>query len=115
MIISLSSLMIMQHNYLNNWHYHISPEGFLIVHAHPYKPISQDKPGASHAAGHKHSAHEFSFLQATTHLIFYMALALLLTGIFILRKFNFLTEHGHFYKPVLLTNFNYRGPPVWKY
>jgi hypothetical protein len=51
--------MLLFHNQLSNWHYHVLGNGILIKHAHPCSKA--DKPGTPFNS-HKHTDFEFFIL-----------------------------------------------------
>lgn len=80
----LPAVMLLTYNQVANWHYHISPNGVPVKHAHPFNKT--DNP-ASPYAGHSHTALEMLFLGQFSLVIFTLAMALGLLGlIFQLKK-----------------------------
>ena len=52
-------VMLLFHNQLSNWHYHMLSNGMLVKHAHPYD--KSEKP-ATPFSKHQHSDFEFFVL-----------------------------------------------------
>lgn len=56
LIVLLPVLLMLFHNQLANWHYHVLQNGMVVKHAHPYnKPENAGSP----IGNHKHSDSEF--------------------------------------------------------
>jgi len=51
--------MLLVHNQLSNWHYHVLPSGIIVKHAHPYNKADNNN---SPFGKHKHSDFEFFIL-----------------------------------------------------
>jgi len=77
LIVLLPVLLMLFHNQLANWHYHVLQNGMVVKHAHPYNKAEN---AGSPAGNHKHSDSEFlHFGQFTdiAYLIFFFILTLL--------------------------------------
>jgi hypothetical protein len=77
LILLLPAMGILTYNHAANWHYHISPEGIPVKHAHPFNKT--DSP-ASPFASHTHTAMEMMFLGQFAQMIFVLSLMLFLLG-----------------------------------
>jgi hypothetical protein len=66
--------MLLFHNQLSNWHYHVLGNGIMVKHAHPYNKA--ENPGTPFSS-HKHTDFEFFILGQLS------ALSLLLVVLFL--------------------------------
>lgn len=78
LVLLLPAMVLFTHNHLANWHYHISPNGVPVKHAHPFNKT--DNP-ASPFAGHSHTAMEMLFYGQFSLVVFTLALALSILGL----------------------------------
>ncbi len=76
--ILLPAVMLLTFNQVANWHYHITPNGVPVKHAHPFNKT--DNP-ASPFANHSHTAMEMLFYGQLSLVVFTLALALSLLGL----------------------------------
>jgi hypothetical protein len=74
----IPAVMLHTYNHVANWHYHISPNGVPVKHAHPFNKT--DNP-ASPFAGHSHTAMEMLFYGQFSLVVFTLALALSILGL----------------------------------
>jgi hypothetical protein len=109
LLLGLPFYIWLYHNQITNWHYHVTDNGSLVKHAHPYK--NNTIPGTPFQK-HHHSSFEFLFLSLVYNAI-PLLVTLLVLGLVLRNEaryiaFNFATlnlPHG-FYRTLQL-----RGPP----
>lgn len=77
LVLLLPAMVMFTYNHAANWHYHISPDGIPVKHAHPFNKT--DNPAAPFAS-HSHTAMEMIFLGQFAHLVFMLSLVLFLLG-----------------------------------
>lgn len=73
-------VMLLFHNQLANWHYHVLSNGMLVKHAHPYNKA--ENPG-SPLSNHNHTDFEFFLLgqlTAISLIIAFLLFALFFAG-----------------------------------
>ena len=74
--------MLLFHNQLSNWHYHMLSNGMMVKHAHPYNKA--ENPG-SPLSNHTHSDFEFLLfgqLSNISLILFFLLFTLFSAGIF---------------------------------
>jgi len=71
-IISSVAIILLAFNYFSNRHYHILPDGEVVVHSHPYQASNNSAsfPGSNH----HHSQKQFDALDYTSVLAFFVML-----------------------------------------
>ena len=107
--IALPAVMLLYFNLSANWHYHITEDGFIVQHAHPFS--NSMIPGTPFQ-DHEHSDAEYLFLAEMMHSLGLVFVILLLLGLILHTKRTktllpppaFLTNNGS--EPVIP-----RGPP----
>lgn len=73
-------IMLLFHNQLSNWHYHMLGNGMLVKHAHPYNKA--ENPG-SPLSNHTHTDFEFlllSQLSTISLIVVFLLFALFFAG-----------------------------------
>ncbi|TCO08411.1 hypothetical protein [Natronoflexus pectinivorans] len=108
-LLALPMVLWLYYNHLTNWHYHLTDNGMVVKHAHPYN--SNTLPGTPWQ-NHHHSNAEFFLLAmlsiTATLLVFLLALSLV---------YQFLYSRLRSYKSLFIFNKGYsitnhmRGPP----
>lgn len=77
-MIAIPALMFLYFNQVANWHYHITTEGFIVEHAHPFTNNTlPDTPFQDH----EHSDAEYLMLAQMMQSIGVVVFVLLLLGI----------------------------------
>ncbi len=107
--IALPALMFLYFNQSANWHYHITEDGFIVEHAHPFS--NSIIPGTPFQ-DHEHSDAEYLFLAEMMHSLGLVFVVLLLIGLLLQSKKQssiltipaFVPENGT--QPIIP-----RGPP----
>lgn len=80
--IAIPAIMLLYYNKSANWHYHLTKEGFLIEHAHPYTPANNGKPFQEH----EHTDAELIFFAQIMHLTEGLIIAWVALGLFALSQ-----------------------------
>jgi len=82
-IIALPAVMFLYFNQASNWHYHITNNGFIVEHAHPFS--NNIIPGTPFQ-DHEHSDAEYLFLAEMMHSLGFVLVVLLLLGLLLQPK-----------------------------
>ncbi len=81
--IAIPAIMLLYYNQSANWHYHITADGIIVEHAHPFtNNMIPDTP----AQDHEHSDLEYLLLAQLTQALGLIVLMLLLIGTIWFRK-----------------------------
>lgn len=102
--------MLLFHNQLSNWHYHVLGNGIMVKHAHPFNKA--ENPGTPFSS-HKHTDFEFFIigqLSALSLLLVVLLLTLLAVIGFPIRKIFYSFELPFLQQQVLSLQF-LRAPP----
>ncbi len=107
--VALPAVMFLYFNQSANWHYHITKDGFIVEHAHPF--ANNMIPGTPFQ-DHEHSDAEYLFLAEMMHSLGLVFVVLLLLGLLLQSKKRssvlpipaFLPDNGT--QPIIP-----RGPP----
>jgi hypothetical protein len=102
--------MLLFHNQLSNWHYHVLGNGIMVKHAHPYNKA--ENPGTPFSS-HKHTDFEFFILgqlSALSLLLVFLLLTLLAVVDFPGRKIFYSFKFPFLQQQVLSLQF-LRAPP----
>ena len=108
--IALPAVIFLYFNQSANWHYHVTEDGFIVQHAHPFS--NSMIPGTPFQ-DHEHSDAEYLFLAEMMHSLGMAFVIILLLGLILHPKRTktflplpaFLTNNGS--EPVIP-----RGPPA---
>jgi len=109
-IISSAAIILLAFNYFSNRHYHILPDGEVVVHSHPYQ--ASQKSGSFPGSAHHHTKNQFKSLDYTSILAFF---AILLSGLefinslFSRKKETLMLLYHRLYFPCY---FHMRAPPA---
>ncbi len=108
-LIALPAVLLLFHNQLANWHYHVTGQGVMVEHAHPF--TNNMIPGTPFQ-NHQHTDFEYLVLAQLMQTMALVALILLLLR----QLFRSQTRHTPLPLPVCLTGpdlsqSNPRGPP----
>ena len=109
-LIALPAVLLLFHNQAANWHYHITSQGIIIEHAHPFtNSMIPDTPFQDH----QHSDFEYLVLAQMMLATALIALVLVLLGLL----FNNQQRKTPLPLPVCLTGpdpgqITPRGPPL---
>ncbi|MFP4064329.1 MAG: hypothetical protein ACLFN2_02060 [Bacteroidales bacterium] len=76
-LIALPAVLLLFHNQLTNWHYHVTGQGIMVEHAHPF--TNNMIPGTPFQ-NHQHSEFEYLVLAQLMQSIVLIVLILLLLG-----------------------------------
>ncbi len=82
-IIALPAVMFLYFNQSANWHYHITKDGFIIEHAHPF---SNNMIPGTPFQDHEHSDTEYLFLAEMMQSLGLVFVVLLLIGLLLQSK-----------------------------
>jgi hypothetical protein len=82
-IVALPAIMFFYFNQTANWHYHISNNGLLVEHAHPFTNMMI--PGTPFQ-DHDHSDAEYLFLAELMQSLGFVLVVLLLLGLLLKPK-----------------------------
>ncbi|MDR4988290.1 MAG: hypothetical protein RG741_05565 [Bacteroidales bacterium] len=77
-IFALPAVLFFYYNQSANWHYHITENGFIVEHAHPF--TNNTLPGTPFQ-DHEHSDAEYLFLAEMMHSLGLALVVLLLLGL----------------------------------
>ncbi len=108
-MIVIPAVMFLYYNQSANWHYHITDDGYIVEHAHPFS--NSIIPGTPFQ-DHEHSDAEHLFLAEMMHSLGLVFVVLLLLGLLLQSKKRssalpipaFLPDNGT--QPIIP-----RGPP----
>ena len=106
-LIPIFILLGLNANY--NWHYHITPSGQILGHAHPYNHQSESQ---SPVKSHKHNNLELFLINSFSNTGFLISIVLALA--FFIAK-NEIVKAGNSFVFQQKPEFSYisRGPPVY--
>ncbi len=82
-IIALPAIMFLYFNQSANWHYHITEDGFIVEHAHPF--ANNMIPGTPFQ-DHEHSDAEYLFLAEMMQSLGFVLVVFLLLGLLLQAK-----------------------------
>jgi hypothetical protein len=106
----MPAMVLLTHNHIANWHYHISSIGIPVKHAHPFNKT--DNP-ASPFANHSHTAMEMHFLSQFAHFAHLLAAVLLLLIPVLIYSKKVAVKHNSFpfLEQLFFTLPSLRAPP----
>ena len=81
--IALPAVMFLYFNQSANWHYHVTEDGLIVEHAHPFS--NSMIPGTPFQ-DHEHSDAEYLFLAEMMHSLGLVFVVLLLIGLLLRSK-----------------------------
>lgn len=107
--VAIPAVMLLYYNQSANWHYHITEDGIVVEHAHPF--ANSMIPGTPFQ-DHEHSDFEYLVLAEISTALGLIAVVLILLG-FLLHKKKTVSYSP---LPVCLTGYDHgpnptRGPP----
>jgi len=108
-LLTIPIVLMLFHNRVANWHFHVLNNGIVVEHAHPF---TASQTAESPYQSHSHSSWEMFIYEVVTSISVLVILAILS-----LAKFSFdstpkATNTTQGYTPIALHALNtYRGPP----
>lgn len=107
--IAIPAIMLLYYNQSANWHYHITGEGIIVEHAHPFSnSLIPDTPFQDH----EHSDFQYLVLAQLMHALGLIVVLLLFLGIlFQNRNRNTPIPAPLFFAGIINTPNPTRGPP----
>ena len=82
-VIVIPAVIFLYFNQAANWHYHITEDGFIVEHAHPF--ANNMIPGTPFQ-DHEHSDAEYLFLAEMMHSLGFVLVVLFLLGLLLQTK-----------------------------
>lgn len=105
---AIPAVMLLYYNKSANWHYHLTENGLLIEHAHPFTPSNSNKPYQDH----EHTDAELLFFAQITHLTELLIIFVITLGLFLKSQQLQLKQYTSHHIPYPLTgSIITRGPP----
>ncbi len=107
--IAIPAIMLLYFNQAANWHYHITEEGIVVQHAHPFS--NNMIPGTPYQ-DHEHSDFEYLVLAQVMHAVGLVMMILLVLGLWLNKRPRVLLQPQRAYHTPFPTDPNpTRGPP----
>lgn len=106
----IPAMVLLFHNRVSNWHFHVLHNGIVVEHSHPY---SDSKKDGTPFQNHQHSDSEFLMLAELSNALTVLVVALMVAGMLLekttrqttLPRIIFLSGQGAAANPL-------RGPPM---
>jgi hypothetical protein len=108
-LLVIPAMVLLFHNRVSNWHYHVLYNGIVVEHSHPF---SDSKKDGSPFQNHQHSDSEFLMLAELSNALTLLVVALMVAGLLLEKttrqttrpRIIFLSEQGSAANPL-------RAPP----
>lgn len=104
-------MLLLFHNRVSNWHYHVLENGIVVEHSHPF---NQAKKDGTPFQSHQHSESEFLMLAELSNVLTLLMFTLVVAGIMLEKT----TRHVPLPAPVFVSRLRHtsnllRAPPVF--
>lgn len=76
-LLVIPAMVLLFHNRVSNWHYHVLHNGIVVEHSHPF---SDSKKDSTPFQNHQHSESEFLMLAELSNALTLLVVALVLAG-----------------------------------